>query len=296
MFIYPYKKGSNSVKELSKLLGAKQIKLENSKFKGSQEKLVINWGNSNTNEEVEKCVVLNKPEAVKLASNKLSFFLNIREYNNKHIQGVVIPEFTSRKEMAARYFNAGYTIVCRTVLNGHSGEGIVLMDPARHNLEDMPDCELYVLYIKKKSEYRVHVLNGQVVDVQKKVRRMDVPNDMVNWKIRNHDNGFVYARNEHVEDVPPNVTENSVRAIAACGLNFGAVDVIYNENEGMSYVLEVNTAPGLTGETLAGYQKRFAEIEDAFKEDRMGLVAGIIANFYGGIPDVEPFAMPPEVN
>ena len=51
MFIYPYKTGSNSAKLLSNAVGAKRIKLENSLFKGSPEKRVVNWGNSVVNEE-----------------------------------------------------------------------------------------------------------------------------------------------------------------------------------------------------------------------------------------------------
>ena len=39
----------------------------------------------------------------------------------------------------------------------------------------------------------------------------------------------------------------------AVGLKFGAVDLIWNELENKSYVLEINTAPGLTGATLEKY-------------------------------------------
>ena len=42
----------------------------------------------------------------------------------------------------------------------------------------------------------------------------------------------------------------ATKAVAALGLDFGAVDVIYNEKYGRAYVLEVNTAPGL-GEGIA---------------------------------------------
>ena len=37
------------------------------------------------------------------------------------------------------------------------------------------------------------------------------------------------------------------------GLDFGAVDVIYNGHSNRAYVLEINTAPGLTGTTLDNY-------------------------------------------
>src|SRR3546814_16255417 len=82
MYLYPYKKGSKGANELSKALGIKQVKLTNSKFKGSEDKLVINWGNSAVSDEVGKCTVLNKQEAVALATNKLSFFQAIDAKNN----------------------------------------------------------------------------------------------------------------------------------------------------------------------------------------------------------------------
>jgi len=41
-----------------------------------------------------------------------------------------------------------------------------------------------------------------------------------------------------------------------CDLDFGAVDVVFNSKEKLAYVLEINTAPGLTGSTLDGYVER----------------------------------------
>jgi D-alanine-D-alanine ligase-like ATP-grasp enzyme len=40
-------------------------------------------------------------------------------------------------------------------------------------------------------------------------------------------------------------------------LDFGAVDVIWNEKEDKYYVLEVNTACGLEGTTLDKYVEQF---------------------------------------
>src|SRR3546814_3666736 len=46
-----------------------------------------------------------------------------------------------------------FPIVCRTVLSGHSGVGIVIAD----NRDDLVPANLYVKYVKKKEEYRVHL-------------------------------------------------------------------------------------------------------------------------------------------
>src|SRR3546814_16068950 len=104
----------------------------------------------------------------------------------------------------------GDTIVARTVLNGHSGAGIVLCEtPEQLAAVDAP---LYVVYEPKKQEYRVHVLNGKVVDVQRKARVKDVPDDKVNWKIRNHDSGLIYGRDEKLAEVLKTVVTDSIQA------------------------------------------------------------------------------------
>ena len=55
------------------------------------------------------------------------------------------------------------------------------------------------------------------------------------------------------------VVPQAVGALAALRLDFGAVDVI-TDGESMSYILEVNTAPGLINETAEWYASRFADI------------------------------------
>jgi glutathione synthase/RimK-type ligase-like ATP-grasp enzyme len=49
-------------------------------------------------------------------------------------------------------------------------------------------------------------------------------------------------------------------AVSALGLDFGAVDIIWNEREDKCYVLEVNTAPGLQGSTLENYANAIMEV------------------------------------
>lgn len=250
MNIFPYKLGSESAKLLAEALGVKRIKKEGSKFRGAADKIVVNWGNSKLTPEVAKCKVINTAEAVSVAANKLSFFEAV-------LGEARIPPFTTDKNEALKAVQAGETIIARTILNGNSGAGIVVVEKE----DDLVDAPLYTKYIAKKQEYRVHVFNGEVVDVQRKARRKDVPDEEVNWKIRNHQNGFIFARGEDaLGAVPEDVLEQAKRAVVACGLDFGAADVIFNDAKKEAYVLEVNTAPGLTGATLDGYVQRFKEL------------------------------------
>lgn len=250
--IYPYKAGSASVKVLCDALGVKQIKTQGSKFKGNEDKIVINWGASKLPEEVNKCTVINTEEAVSVAADKLKFF--------NATQGKVnIPEFTTDVNEARVWSADGKVVVARTKLNGHSGEGL-------HIIDDLPHFEgfnhysvkLYVKYIPKKEEYRIHVVNGEVIDSRRKALSEDFDKCQANWKVRSHQNGFIFAKDGF--EVPEQVSEQAILAVNVIGLDFGAVDVIWNNFYKKAYVLEINTAPGLEGSSVDNYKEAFDKI------------------------------------
>lgn len=242
VFVYPYKSGSQSAKRLSGALGAKRIKLLNSKFKESPSKIVINWGSSSCPYDC-----LNDSGAVSIASDKL---LSLKQLS---LSGVSTPDWTTSLEIASGWLIEGHTVVCRGTLVGSSGEGITLVTGES---EELPSVPLYTKYTKKKDEYRVHVFDGKVIDVQRKMRKKDVPDNEVDWKIRNLAGGFIFGR----EGVDPSdtVLEESCRAVTSLGLLFGAVDVGEHPETG-ARVYEVNTAPGLEGSTVDSYVKAIKE-------------------------------------
>lgn len=245
--ILPYRQGSASAKALSVALGGKVLKLEGSGFTPRLGDVIINWGNTTQGGVGGTRGVLNPAQGIRLASNKLIFF-NMME--DKEMAEFVPPFWEDKDEIPEDAF----PIVCRTVLAGHSGDGIVIAAD-RDGLVDAP---LYVKYIKKQDEYRIHVgRDGDqetvTISVQKKVRRLEEVNP--NWQIRNHANGFVYAR-QNVSP-PACVIVWAHAALLASGLDFGAVDVIYNAHADRAYVLEINTAPGLEGQTVTDYAEYF---------------------------------------
>lgn len=251
MYIYSWNKGSEGGKTLAETLSAKRIKHENSRFKGGPRKIVINWGSSQLPEEVLKCKVLNSPQSIAICSNKLEFFRAIGDR-------VPVPDWTENHNQAMEWVAEGHTVCARTVLQGHSAEGLVLMD--RNNPDDFVTARLYTKYIPKTDEYRVHIVKDRVVDVQRKALRNGwaEQHGTVNWKVRNLANGFVYMRNGI--NPPQSVLDVSVRAVSTIGLDFGAVDVIFNEKRNQPYVLEINTAPGIEGTTVENYVEAFKGI------------------------------------
>ena len=243
--IYPYKAGSASAKALSEAIGGKRLKQEGAWIKTD---VFINWGSSNIKREIIWIEnYFNNPAFVEIAANKLQAF--------KELDGTSpIPKFTESLEEASKWLAEGVCkkVVCRTLLNGYSGAGIVIADTP----EQLVPAPLYVQYIPKKHEYRVHVGFGKAFFVQQKKKKKEGVEN-ANFQIRNHQNGFIYA---HLDvDLPEEIKQKCVDAIIKIGLDFGAVDVIYNEKQNKYYILEINTAPGLQGTTLEKYVQMFKE-------------------------------------
>jgi hypothetical protein len=142
----------------------------------------------------------------------------------------------------------GPIIFARQLINSTHGRGIV-----EFNIEDAlkPAAPLYTEYIKKKAEYRLHVFNGEVIDVQQKKKRRNFDADARDTRVRNLANGYVYTRDG--VNCPAEAHTLAISAVRALGYLYGAVDIIYNEKQNKCYVLEVNSKPGLMGTTTMKY-------------------------------------------
>lgn len=254
--LYSYRPGSKSAQSLCKALGIRRIKQIGSRYKGKPNRLIINWGSSNLPEQTKGSQVLNNPEYISLASNKLSFFQKMKEWNEENEDKVrILPFYLSKEEVvASKEYEEGKAFFARTVLEGHSGKGIVEFDK---DSKEIPEAKLYTRYIPKDQEYRVHVMGEEAFYVQRKARKLDVPDEQVNWRVRNHANGFIFQKDDFV--IPEGVKEEAIKAVEAVGLDFGAVDILTTK-KGKVYVLEVNTAPGLEGTTLEKYVEQFQKV------------------------------------
>lgn len=258
LFMYSYNMGSEGATNLARELGIRKIRHENSKFKGGLNKTVINWGSSNLPPEVMKSKVINDPKAVAIAANKLSFFQAVKDK-------VSIPPFTTDLQEAIKWTADNFIVCARQKLTGSGAEGLVLMD--RNNPDSFVKAPLYTQYIPKIDEYRIHVVNKAVTDVQRKALRSswseENPGKTPNFKIRNLENGFIYMR-ENIK-APPSVIDEAVKAVVSTGLHFGAVDVIYNHRHSKAYVLEVNCAPGVEGTSIKNYAAAFTDLVKEMK-------------------------------
>jgi hypothetical protein len=245
--IYPYVIGSESAQKLADLLEVLQVKPDGN-YTPKYSQKVLNWGSSTvpnwaTKAQQRGVTILNKPSAVNIAANKLSTF------NALSAAGISIPKYTTDRTTAMTWLSTGSTVVERHQLRGNSGAGIRIVnlhDPEMPN--DLQSAPLYTKFIPKSAEFRVHVFRGEVIDYIEK-KRLPTERRPANFNeyISSTHCGWVFSRTG-IRDMP------EVRLIAikaVLGLDFGAVDIVY-EN-GLPYVLEINSAPGLNGTTLVKY-------------------------------------------
>lgn len=190
---------------------------------GDRQDLLVRWG-STAPVRYKPDFTLNPAFAITRATNKLASLERMRE------RGVVVPEFaTNPAELEAPFLGRS--------LHHTRGQDIVLcmqqVDAHRQ------PRDYYVKYVPVAREYRARVVGEKCVRISEKVYTEGA--EYTPW-IRNHGTGHTFRNPEfRLNDFQQAL---AVAAVKAHGLHFGAVDMIVGDN-GMTYVLEVNTAPSL---------------------------------------------------
>lgn len=260
MKMYCGNENSEGGRALATALGIKRIKHNGSTYRPQPNDKIINWGCAGDSfpDRLLRGDVLNGPAHVLTSANKRLFFEKMIELPEGILAGALgdprprTPVWRTTEATVQAGLNEGEVWVARQSLTGHSGHGIVIMEKP----EDFVRAPLYTKYVKKAEEYRVHIVNGQVIDLQRKIR--DPEREPTNWRVRSHENGFIYVRGNVEAD--PDVSVQALRAFRASQLHFGAVDIIFNNSERQAYCLEINTAPGLTGQTVESYAQAFRNL------------------------------------
>lgn len=248
--ILPYRTGSASARAVAAALGARVIRLVNSRYSPRRSDVVVNWGSTAMHwldmaEDHVGFRMLNCPLYVKDARDKLRT-LAILSAN-----GVRTVEWTTNPQAAETWFMGGDTVFVRNTTTGQGGAGITLLHEGV-GFAQFPVAPLYTKRFRAMHECRVHVVNGNTYAQKKRRREGRVPT-----AVRNYANGYVYCTNNF--ECPAPVIEEAKRAVAALGLDFGAVDLLYT-NDHEVRVLEVNTAPGIEGSTVDWYATQLREV------------------------------------
>ena len=231
----------------------KRIKLRNSTYRGYPSHLIINWGRTSRLHIRDIHPIFNDPNSVKVAVNKRD---TLRVLDRDGL-GNYIPRFTTSLFGAVEFIERDCDeVYCRTMLRASQGRGIIVAKEV-HELVTAP---LYTAKVDVDREMRVHIFDKRVIDYAQKKRmgsarreadgRTEVPSE----DIRNHSNGWIFARQGIT--LPAKVKEVCLRAMEILKLDFGAIDVAITP-QGIPKILEVNTAPGLEGSTLIAYKNAF---------------------------------------
>jgi glutathione synthase/RimK-type ligase-like ATP-grasp enzyme len=200
---------------------------------------VLNYGATKPLENFSG-TYLNHPTAVINASDKIRTFSILSDEN------IPTVPWTTDKEEALEWLKTKM-VVARTLTRASEGRGAIFVESGG----ELPDAPLYTQYIKKQAEYRVNAAFGTIINIRQKRRRTDFEGE-VNNLCRSHSNGWVFC-SEGVDKTNPILSSLALASINAIGLDFGAVDIIYNAHYNSYYVLEVNSAPGMEGETLTNF-------------------------------------------
>src|ERR1035437_5282954 len=220
---------------------------KHSKYIPKATDFTINYGNGFDGPHHLPNFFANSIESIAICSNKLKAFNAMRE------AGVNIPEYTTNDLIAQEWLEKGKIVLARTKLSGNSGQGIIVLHTVTGDWAPAP---LYVLYKKKRKEFRVHLFNNKVIDITEKRKKIGFKGTP-NQYIRSHKLGWVFCRENIIE--PIDLRCEAIKAIKSVGLLFGGVDIIWNEKENACYVLEVNSAPGLEESSLKAYTEAFAQ-------------------------------------
>lgn len=200
----------------------------------------VNWGRRVANTELN-------PDITNVVNKRL-----MRKLFKEH--DVPMPRLISDETAIAQTID-GNTVVGRP--DYHSkGRGLWICKTARGVQKAMEGTRKkkaathFMEYIDAPREYRVHIFQGKSIRISEKTFYADPSTGAVDKT--------TYYTSKPKHEVG-HVRRAAKKAVETVGLDFGAVDILANDNE--CWVLEVNAAPGLGGTMPALYARVFTQWE-----------------------------------
>jgi glutathione synthase/RimK-type ligase-like ATP-grasp enzyme len=229
--------GATSTPIIAEILDFKVINTNEEKAPTDAD-VVIRWGTTNGSFD---CKIINKSKAIETSSDKKYF----RELIQK--EGLCPRTWQNITEFSTDIYGDSFTpqkpvqrVLIRPAIHARSEDMFLCTSLYEANKAIQKINGPYYIseFVQKKKEFRVMVVSGKVVWVIEKHPKSE---EEVSW-------GCVEAGNfDYVgwSEWPIEVVRNATRAVEISGLDFGAADVIVDQ-EGKAYTLEVNTAPWLS--------------------------------------------------
>jgi glutathione synthase/RimK-type ligase-like ATP-grasp enzyme len=262
--------------------------------------IVIGWG-AKTKDKVNlgKAKVINHPDAIKVNRNKLTA-LQLMEKAKVNVAPFA-PAENAIAELGKKGSTLGLPLIGRT--NYHQGGANFFTCLTQTHVKETINLlnkklgkkGYFQNYIDVDSEFRLHVVNGEVIYAQRKVARDNLKEAHVNDQldkikrmaekkgkkvdeetlkfameyqggkiagpdlvIKSNTRGYKFS-NVKLENVNKGLAGEAIKAVAALGLDFGAVDCVL-DTDGKAWIIEVNTGPGLEGTAFKNYVGAFSKM------------------------------------
>jgi len=222
---------------------------------------LINWGATEIPYQNLALPILNRPDKVGQAVNKVTTLGLLEE------RGLPVITVTDEPDEAQSWLQKGKALLARKDKLSN-GRGITVVRPSPlARVPDLPEADFYSKIYPKTHEFRIHVLGGLCIDFTQKKHQRDHERQNL---IRTHDNGWVFAHNDISLTDQRDMDILVASAIESCRileLDFAAVDILTiltgdNPRRLKSHrICEVNTAPGLENlRTINAYATGFQRL------------------------------------
>jgi hypothetical protein len=197
--------------------------------------VVIRWGTREELPASKNTIVYNRADAIAHATDK-KLSREMMEGAGVRVPRRVNPELTK----------INYPVIARPRIHSKGKNFVVLRnltELSSHYQTHERNGWYYSEYVKKDNEYRFHIGHGKILAMMEKTPP-DNPNQLA-WNRAINEDPFTYVNWDRLTDEKglADAALESVKAVAALGLDFGGVDVMVKDN--VAYVIEVNTAPTL---------------------------------------------------
>jgi len=271
------------------------------KSPGTKQKIVIGWG-AKTSDKVNlgNAVVINHPDRIRDNRNKLTA-LQAMQKGGVNIAPFIAAESIMTELSKAKGAKIGLPLVGRT--NYHQGGANFFTCLTRTHVEEtigilnnkLKKKGYFQDYIDVKSEFRLHVVNGEVIYAQRKVPRsnmkeahvtdqtdkiqrmaekkgvkldadtikfaMEYQGDKIagpDLIVKSNTRGYKFS-SVKLSNVDKSLASEAIKAVEALNLQFGGVDCVLDVN-GKAWIIEVNTGPGLEGTAFKNYVGAFSKM------------------------------------
>jgi len=192
---------------------------------GEMPALVLNWGGSES--LPADLVALNRPDAVRIASDQVE---SVRRLGELAPRTVLRPD-------DLHLLGSDRVVAKRRQGARGSGKAVIAADA---HPSDLVHHDLFQALVVDRDEYRVGVLNGELVSAFAK--RAPAGTQPENLRPDWH--------HELLQTLPASVAAVAREGARRIGLDYAGVDVVVDRQTGRAYCLEANAAPGMSEPTL----------------------------------------------